>query len=319
MSRRSALIFGALGVALTTSCAPTTGHVAQASWPGQTAATAARVVTVTAVPTGTQTPTPEPTATITPTSTPVPCRDTVGEVLSVDIPSTTVWYTIDAQIYLPPCYEAVDQRYPVLYLIHGLNFTDDQWVRLGAPTAADDLLADNIIGPMIIVMPRDRFDADFEQILLQDVLPYVDANYNTISDRLARAIGGLSRGGGWALHIGLRHPDLFSRIGGHSPAVSYDDDGVLVRWVRALPKGEPLALYLDAGQADSSLGSTMFVDQIFTTAGLDHEIYIRPGAHTEAYWTKWTPDYMRFYGEDWRDLDLLIKPQFPEDGVDDPR
>lgn len=319
MSRRTALILGALWVALTTSCAPTTGHVAQASWPGQAPATAARVVTVTAVPTVTQTPTAEPTATITPTSTPVPCRDTVGEVFSVDIPSTTVWYTIDTQIYLPPCYDSEDRRYPVLYLIHGLNYTDDQWVRLGAPTAADELLADDVIGPMIIVMPRDRFDSDFENILLQDVLPYVDANYNTIPDRLARAIGGLSRGGGWALHIGLRHPDLFSRIGGHSPAVSYDDDGVLVRWVRALPKGEPLALYLDAGQADSSLGSTMFVDQIFTSAGLDHEIYIRPGAHTEAYWTKWTSDYMRFYGEDWRDLDRLILTTTPDPAVDDPR
>lgn len=319
MSRSPALILGAVSVAMATSCTPSVGSVAQASWPGQAAATAAHIVTATPVPSVTPTPTPEPTATITPTPTPIPCRDTAGEVLSVDIPSTTVRYTIDTQIYLPPCYEAFDRRYPVLYLIHGLNYTDDQWVRLGAPAAADDLLADDIVGPMIIVMPRDRFDADLEQIMLQDVLPYVDAHYNTIPDRLARAIGGLSRGGGWALHIGLRHPDLFSRIGGHSPAVSYDDDGVLVRWIRALPKDEPLALYLDAGQADSSLGSTLFVDQIFTSAGLDHEIYIRPGAHTEAYWTKWTPDYVRFYGEEWRDPDRLIPTQIPTVEVDDPR
>lgn len=302
-----------------TACAPSVGPVAQAAWPGQSTATAASIVTATLVPTATATPTPAPTATITPTATPIPCRDTVGEVLGVDIPSTTVRYTIDAQIYLPPCYDAEDGHYPVLYLIHGLNYTDDQWVRLGAPTAADELLAEGTVGPMIIVMPRDRFDVDFESLLIGDVLPYVDAHYRTIPDRLARAIGGLSRGGGWALHIGLRHPDLFSRIGGHSPAVSYDDDGVLVRWVRALPKDLPLAVYLDAGQSDSSLGSTLFVDQILTTTGLDHEIHVRPGAHTEAYWTKWASEYMSFYGREWRDLDRLIEVDDPDVAFDDLR
>ncbi len=314
--------FSALALLLT-ACMPAGGHVAQASWPGDGPATAAAIVTATPWPTATPTPLPTATATQLPTAmataTPTPCHETTGDVFSIDIPSRTVGYTIDTHVYLPPCYDASTDRYPVLYLIHGLNFTDDQWVRLGAPDAADALLAKGEIGPLIIVMPRDRFDVDFEPLLVDDVVPYVDANYRTVTNRLARAIGGLSRGGGWALHIGLRHPDLFARIGGHSPAVLFDDDGPFVRWVRALPKGLPLAIYLDAGQADSSLNSTLFVDGVFTSAGIDHEIAIRPGAHTEAYWTKWTPDYIRFYAGEWRDLDALIRTTPVEETTDGQR
>ncbi len=304
---------------LLAACAPAGGRIAEASWPGQAPATAAAIVTATAVPTVTATSTVTPTALPTSTPTAVPCTETTGQVFSVDVPSQTVRYTIDTHIYLPPCYEAGDERYPVLYLIHGLNFTDDQWVRLGAPAAADSLLADDAIGPLIIVMPRDRFDVDFEPLLVDDVVSFVDEHYRTVDNRLARAIGGLSRGGGWALHIGLRHADLFGRIGGHSPAVLSDDDGPFVRWVRALPDGLPLAFYLDAGQSDSSLGSTLFVDQVFTSAGLEHVIAIRPGAHTEAYWTKWTPEYLRFYAGEWRNLAQLIATPQPEPAVDGQR
>ncbi len=318
MSCTRTLIFGALALSLS-ACAPAGGRVAQASWPGQGPATAAAVITATPVPTPTTTPTPAPTPTIQPTPTEVPCRETVGRITQVEIPSATAGYDIDTHVYTPPCYDAGSDRYPVLYLIHGLNFTDDQWVRLGAPDAADALLAKGAIGPLIIVMPRDRFDLDFEPLVVDDVVPYVDAHYRTVDNRLARAIGGLSRGGGWALHIGLLHPDLFSRIGGHSPAVLFDDDGPFVRWVRALPDGLTLALYLDAGQSDSSLGSTLFVDQVFTSAGLEHEIAIRPGAHTEAYWTKWTPDYLRFYAGDWRNLAQLIAVTPTEAPVDGQR
>ncbi|HRF47887.1 MAG TPA: alpha/beta hydrolase-fold protein [Anaerolineales bacterium] len=302
-------------LALTTACVGPAQPVAQASVAHLETVTPAPLPTLRSVPTFT--PIPSLTPTVTPTATPVPCLETVGTVSQIAIPSTTTRYAIDTQVYLPPCYDASVDRYPVLYLIHGLNYTDDQWVRLGAPAAADALLAAGEIAPLIIVMPRDRFDSDFERLVLDDVVPYVEATYRTIDHRLARAIGGLSRGGGWALHIGLRNPELFGRVGGHSPAVLLDDDGPFVRWVRALPEGLPLALYLDAGQADSSLGSTLFVDQVFTSAGLAHDIHIRPGAHTEAYWAKWTPDYLRFYAGDWLNLarQIAIPPtEQPVDG-----
>ena len=58
------------------------------------------------------------------------------------------------RIYLPPCYDEMeDARYPVLYLIHGQNFNDDQWDRLGVDESADALIAAEEMSPLLIVMP----------------------------------------------------------------------------------------------------------------------------------------------------------------------
>src|ERR1041384_2161291 len=139
-----------------------------------------------------------PSATLKPTLTPTatPCAETEGSVSQISIASDVFNYAIDTRLYLPPCYETSHAYYPVLYLIHGLNFTEDQWERLGATTAADDLITSGKIAPLIIVMPRDRLDDRLDPALVNDLVPYMDANYRTLTDRKYRAIGGLSRGAG---------------------------------------------------------------------------------------------------------------------------
>src|SRR5262249_39183806 len=133
-------------------------------------------------------------------------------------------------IYLPPCYDQeVNQRYPVLYLLHGQTYIDDQWVRLGAPQAANQLILAGRVAPFIIVFPDDRYwnlpEGDgFGDRLLNLVMPYVDSHYRTLTDRTSRAIGGLSRGGGWAVHLMFRNVYLFGTVGLHSPAI-FEQDG----------------------------------------------------------------------------------------------
>ena len=291
------------------ACAPNTVRAAagtvtaQAATGTAAAASTATVLPVTAGPSATATLTPYPSLTPRPTRTPTPtpCAVSAGTVTTLSVPSGVLNYPIDAQLYLPPCYATSGERYPVLYLIHGLNFTNQQWVELGAPTTADALIAAGEIAPLIIVMPSDRKDERLDPAFVVDLVPYIDANYRTLADYPYRAIGGLSRGGGWSLHLGLRYPQLFGRVGGHSPAVFFGDENNLLAYARAIAKSGPVpALYVDIGEDDGQRQSAAWLDQVFTWFNFNHTYIVQPGGHTEQYWSAHLAEYLRFYAAGWR-------------------
>lgn len=249
------------------------------------------------VPSGT--PTRLPSGTPTPTAT--RCAETRGHVISATIPSETLNYAINARIYLPPCYGSEgDIRYPVLYLLHGLSFKEDQWERLGIATAADDLIASGAIAPLLIVLPRDRKDDRFDDAFVHDLVPDIDATYITLADRDHRAIGGLSRGGGWSVHIGLQHPEMFGRVGAHSPAVFFGDENDIVQWTWHTPDEVKPVVYIDIGENDANPQSAAWLDQVLTYADIDHTYLVQAGGHSEKYWAAHVADYLRFYAADWR-------------------
>ncbi len=302
---------------LLTACAQAAAGAADATAtaslaPSDPSSSPTPAATRTAAPTGTATPLPAPSATSTPALTntptrvpsPTPCAERQGTVITDTVPSAYLRYNIDLQVYLPPCYAVQpDERYPVLYLIHGLNFTEDQWVRLGAAETADALIAAGEIAPLVIVMPRDRRDVRLDPAFVTDLLPYVEATYRTLTDREHRAIGGLSRGGGWSIHLGLRYPELFGRVGGHSPAVFLGDENNILAYTRLIARDGPVpALYVDVGDTDAQRQSAIWLDQIFTWFEFGHTYLLQPGGHTEAYWSAHMADYLRFYAADWRDL-----------------
>ncbi len=147
-------------------------------------------------------------------------------------------------IYLPPCYaEKIETRYPVLYLLHGQTYTADQWIRLGAVDVLDNLILSGETRPFIIVFPDDRYwnlppGAGFGARLVDDLIPFIDSTYRTLPDRNHRAIGGMSRGAGWALRLGLSRWDLFSVIGLHSLAVLQSDRSQLADWIAVIPPAQ---------------------------------------------------------------------------------
>jgi len=130
-------------------------------------------------------------------------------------------------IYLPGDHEISDQRYPVLYLLHGLTSNYLAWDLLGAGRAASAY-------PLIVVMPdagnswyvnwaqsEDGQKNNWEDFIIDELIPHVDSKYKTIAAREGRAINGLSMGGYGAIMLGLRHPDLFCSIGSHSGVIGY--------------------------------------------------------------------------------------------------
>jgi enterochelin esterase family protein len=133
-------------------------------------------------------------------------------------------------VYTPPDYDKNTRtRYPVLYLQHGAGELEMEWTHSGkANFILDNLLAEGKALPMIIVMNNGfatRPDqagqtmsgnarwAAFEEMLIKEVIPDIDANYRTIPDREHRAMAGLSMGGMQTFTIGLNHLDTFSHLG----------------------------------------------------------------------------------------------------------
>ena len=156
-------------------------------------------------------------------------------------------------IYTPPGYESGSQKYPVLYLQHGMGENETGWGNQGhANLILDNLIAEGKAVPFIIVMenssvnmsgmprpPRPQgapagapagqpagaprpaggpgagmnFAAQFERILIDDLIPYVESNFRVIADQKHRAMAGLSMGGMQTRSIVMANPDKFSYVG----------------------------------------------------------------------------------------------------------
>lgn len=156
----------------------------------------------------------------------------------------TVETTKPAYIYLPAGYDANDKdtKYPVLYLMHGVGGNEAEWGMTGNSARIkkymDKEIAAGNVKPFIIVCPNGRSNTNFSNgdfsnmnafysfgsELRNDLIPYMEANYNVKSDRNSRAMAGLSMGGMQTINIGMCESlDLISWFGAFSAApTSYE-------------------------------------------------------------------------------------------------
>jgi enterochelin esterase-like enzyme len=259
-----------------------------------------------------QVPTPRQTAQPSEngSSTPRSCMAAGGRIETTRLLTPLLTLPMEVRVYLPPCYhEEADvdkpqQSYPVLYLIHGQSYTDDQWDRLGADDIASELIASGEIRSFLIVMPRERIWKDpdenmFGQAVVEDLIPWVDKTYHTIPDRQHRAIGGLSRGGAWAVHLGFSHWELFGAISGHS-AFYFNSDAHNIRtWLKAIPPESMPRIFLDIGDRDYLDVPNRKLEDLLVEYSIPHEWYLFPGRHDEVYWERHVEQYIRWYAADW--------------------
>jgi enterochelin esterase-like enzyme len=202
-------------------------------------------------------------------------------------------------VYTPPDYDAhPSARYPVLYLQHGEGEDRSAWWRQGRVNfILDNLLAAGKARPMIVVMEDGGVAAGpagadelaaaraFEQVVVDELIPMVDANYRTIADRDHRAIAGAALGGWQALHIGLNHLDLFAHVGGFSPVLSADVVDRAARDSSGI-NARLKVLFLSAGAAQRE-GNPEIKDphEAWARAGVRHAHYESPGTAHE--WLTW--------------------------------
>jgi enterochelin esterase-like enzyme len=237
------------------------------------------------------------------------CTETQGSlqqgVINTDLLDKPMTYNV----YLPPCYTFDETtRYPVLYLLHGQTADENQWLQLGLAETADRLVASGELQPFIVVMPFDYslrlpLEYPFEEVFVQMLLPEIDSQYRTLAERPGRAIGGLSRGGGWALWIGLRHPDLFSAIGGHSPGIfNAQFNSTMIKALQAIPPELQPVIYLDAGRNDIDLKTISRFTTLLVDLNLPHEWRLNLGYHDESYWHAHLEEYLRWYDSRFQSL-----------------
>jgi len=258
-------------------------------------------------PSHTASPTPEmtpSTAVLTNTATPA-CLQTAGELISHQFYSNILGTDFQFHLYLPPCYHAEDDlRYPVVYLLHGLARTNDQWLRLGVVGAMDSLIAAGEIPPFIIVLPLET-DFNPPQIslypdaIVDELIPWVDGHYDTLPERQFRAIGGVSRGAAWAVSIGIKYHDVFSKVGAHSLPLFEADGANLITWILQTPPEDLPAFFIDIGRDDQEWKTAQDFANLLDIYNVPHEWYLFRYGHTEAYWSSHLAHYLRWYGRDW--------------------
>ena len=229
-------------------------------------------------------------------------------------------------IYLPPCYPAADEPYPLLLLLHGSNADDGQWTRLGFPNALEAAIHSGAAPPMIVLMPyggsianRNHFNGISYDAILLDLLAQVDERYRTNGQR---AIGGISRGGFWAFHLGLRYPGDFAAIAGHSPFFDLNHAGPEdnpLDLARGIGRDTHLRLWLDRGALDYAADGIERMRLILRQGDIPHEFVVHAGGdHSEATWRQSVELVVGFYARAFekRDAPEHASPALAAGGVE---
>lgn len=224
-----------------------------------------------------------------------------GEVALVRAKSDVTGDTRVYRVYTPPDYYQTDNSstYPVLYLLHGNNGTEADWTDVGAAhLILDNLIADGLAAPMIVVMPWGHAvpfrGADkrqnlivFERYLLEEIIPQVEDRYRVKQGPENRAIVGLSMGGAQALLIGLTHRDVFAHVGSMSSYIDRDLDNILKTAEDTDNVNSQLELlWIGCGRQDAIFEKATAFSESLTTRGVKHTFHATDGLHIFDLWRK---------------------------------
>lgn len=234
-----------------------------------------------------------------------------GKLDTIKYDSKTVGTTRKALVYTPPGFNK-KTKYPVLYLLHGIGGDEKEWLNGGKPQVIlDNLYAEGKIQPMIVVMPNGRAMKDdravgnimapdkvqafatFEKDLLNDLIPFIEKNYPTLTDRENRAIAGLSMGGGQSLNFGLGNLDKFAWVGGFSSAPNTKVPQELVPNPEDAKKKLKL-LWISCGDNDGLLSFSKRTHDYLYQNDVPHIYYLEPGVHDFKVWKNGLYMYSQF-------------------------
>jgi len=253
------------------------------------------------------------------------------------ISSAILGRSVNYCVALPPDYEASpNKRFPVLYFLHGLFEDEHSWLDRGGEEIWESLTTQGELTKFIVVLPaggrtfyvnsQDGHER-YEDFFIQELVPEIDRRYRTQGVASERGISGVSMGGYGALHLAMRHPDVFASASAHSAALlpKFPDplptEGRWGFYARVLqePFGSPLnegyfeannpltlaehperfphlALYFDCGDHDRygfNEGAEL-LDRILSQKGFPHTFAIRPGGHGWDYLHQYLPLSLEF-------------------------
>jgi enterochelin esterase-like enzyme len=222
--------------------------------------------------------------------------------LAKNLPASQESYVV----YTPPGYDAKRKGgYPVLYLLHGWSDDETGWTAVGrANLILDNLIDSSKAVPMIVVMPLGYGDYDFvthgfsvwdddakvtenvalfSQMLLTEIIPSVEREYDVATGRDNHAITGLSMGGLESLTIGLKHSDQFAWVGGMSSALFHEGFDEHLPNLDA-KKANLRLLWVACGKTDRLITPNRNFIVWAKHKGFEVNAVETPGAHT---WLTW--------------------------------
>jgi S-formylglutathione hydrolase FrmB len=251
-----------------------------------------------------------------------------GRVEYTTFRSDSLGTDVRCAISLPPSYEReTSRRYPLVVFLHGLFNDERDWEGRGIQAKVDELRAAGKIGEFIVAIPfgassfylNGKDGTRYEDAIVKDFVPWVDAKYRTTGKPAQRAISGISMGGFGALVIAFKHPEMFSAVATHcaavfeelpkAPASASDQRGTYRYQIASKIFGAPpdaeffhannpidlavanaakikaLGIYFDVGEQDryGFAGGNRNLDAAMTKAGVDHVFNIGPGDHGWAF------------------------------------
>lgn len=229
-----------------------------------------------------------------------------GNLSKVWYDSPTIGTMRRMYVYTPFGYDTGSESYPVLYLLHGGGGDEDAWSNMGrAIQILDNLIEKKLAVPMICVMPNgnpdqqaarttlleekayDRSDPEtrnlYIQSLVKDIVPYIEKNYRVITKPEARAISGLSMGGGHTLNATNEFPGTFAYICPLSMGVRDTQTDIDVKLQGVKEAGFKL-YWVACGNEDFLWERAQALDAALTRNGLEHTFFVTSGGHTWANW-----------------------------------
>ncbi|MBR5956763.1 MAG: hypothetical protein IKZ99_00175 [Salinivirgaceae bacterium] len=206
-------------------------------------------------------------------------------------------------VYTPEGYQPDgNEKLPVLYLIHGMTDTYETWFKVGKMNnILDNMIAQGLAKRMIVVMPyanpypemilqgkAERYDAmDTKRIvdeITKEVVPYIEKNYNVLTDADNRAIAGFSLGGRQTLATGLGNPDMFHYVAAFAPAIFGNEYETNFQNGTYAPiadlKSKLKFMFLGTGTEDFLIQASRGLDKYLTDNGLKHTFFNPGGGHT---------------------------------------
>ncbi len=232
-----------------------------------------------------------------------------GMLLRSQFPSDVGGPLRDYHAYLPPCYGVDGRSYPTVYLFHGSIQTDTHWIDLGIIEQIELGVQEERYPPFIVIMPfngeigntTSGNDHSIEGITLNSLIPYVDDHFCSWNEAAGRSIGGISRGGYWALEIAFRHTELFTAVSGHSSHLRFETDRAAYN---------PLATYTDADLSEMRIwldwgindflrsGQEQLRDSLLDS-GANLDVHVNGGGHNDEYWLLHIRDYLDWHTAVW--------------------
>lgn len=215
-------------------------------------------------------------------------------------------------IYTPPGYDQnLNQKYPVLYLLHGGGEDERGWSTQGkTDLILDNLIAEKKANPMIVVMMDGNFGSGgiggfgeqtlrmFENELKQNVIPMVESNYRAATDAKSRALAGLSMGGLQTLYAGIKNTDMFAYLGVFSSGWFAQQPALSKPWYELMQNNTAkinsnLKSFWIAmgGKEDIAYNNNKVMMGKFDEMGIKYVYSEYPGGHT---WPVWRNNLYQF-------------------------